>query len=479
MKLELLPNEILLECFKYLDHVDIFYSFDQLNYRFNKLIRNIPLHLDFRNINILICDQFCKKILSNQEMKKQIISLILSNKDTCYKIQSFLSIISLDEFPHLRSLTLVDVKRNNILQLTSMLPLISQLSCFRLIDSVHRINELFSVLPISHLRTLMIPTLPQDLKFTCEFSSIINLTIVDCYLNELFQILKTASKLKYFNVQQLSEKGRRLMNKDLHSTNLKQLIIMDFAVKFDNLRIILKQTPNLQSLTINVYNNINLIDAIQWEQLISSSLSYLDIFKFKFGCSYYKNSIEIHEKFKSFQSDFWCKKHHWYTEYSLSKNSVLIYTLPYLSNTYQLTSYTTRYCNALMKNDNTFDNIVELSIHPDAIREQCQYYFPYVISIELEDTWQFDNYYFLENQHIKSLKMIVNLSNAKHLKISSDCKRETSSILLEILKEAPQISSITIGPDVFKSLCVNNELYEYLNRMIKKIRYIEYFDKFI
>jgi hypothetical protein len=48
MKFELLPkNEILLEYFKCLNTVDLFRSFDQLNYRFNNLIQHILLYLKF------------------------------------------------------------------------------------------------------------------------------------------------------------------------------------------------------------------------------------------------------------------------------------------------------------------------------------------------------------------------------------------------------------------------------------------------
>jgi hypothetical protein len=51
MKFELLPNEIFLECFQYLNAPDTFHSFDQLNYRFYTLIRNIyPLYLDFQQM---------------------------------------------------------------------------------------------------------------------------------------------------------------------------------------------------------------------------------------------------------------------------------------------------------------------------------------------------------------------------------------------------------------------------------------------
>ena len=92
--LELLPNEILFECFKYLNGILIFHSFDQLNYRFNNLIRSIPLCLDFRNVYTLLFDQFCKKMMSDDEMKEQVYSLYLS--DTNIKQFSSYSIIHLD-----------------------------------------------------------------------------------------------------------------------------------------------------------------------------------------------------------------------------------------------------------------------------------------------------------------------------------------------------------------------------------------------
>jgi hypothetical protein len=57
MKFELLPNEIFVECFQYLNAPDIFHSFDQLNHRFSKLIRSNPLHLNFDNMNKLIFNQ--------------------------------------------------------------------------------------------------------------------------------------------------------------------------------------------------------------------------------------------------------------------------------------------------------------------------------------------------------------------------------------------------------------------------------------
>ncbi len=146
MGFELLPNEIIIECFEYLNAVDIFHSFDQLNYRINKLIRNIALYLDTQTIPRLKLDQFYKKMFLNPEIKKQIYSLQLSNKSTYCQIHTFFSDFSLYEFSNLRSLTLGEMVENDASQLKLMLPLLSQLTCLRLINCEDKYNEILSIL---------------------------------------------------------------------------------------------------------------------------------------------------------------------------------------------------------------------------------------------------------------------------------------------------------------------------------------------
>ena len=58
------------------------YSFNQLNYRFYRLIRNISLHVDF--------NQFCQIILSNPEIKHKIISL--NNFKPIFGVNNIISI---------------------------------------------------------------------------------------------------------------------------------------------------------------------------------------------------------------------------------------------------------------------------------------------------------------------------------------------------------------------------------------------------
>jgi hypothetical protein len=92
MNFELLPSEILIECFEYLNGSDIFHSFDQLNYRFDKLIQTLSLYFNFQDIRKSIFNQFCKKMLSNVEIQSQIYSLQISNKNTHGKIEEFRSL---------------------------------------------------------------------------------------------------------------------------------------------------------------------------------------------------------------------------------------------------------------------------------------------------------------------------------------------------------------------------------------------------
>ncbi len=120
MNFELLPNEILLECLKYLDAIDIFYSFDGLNSRFQSLICSIRLLVDMRHVDKFHFDHFCMKMLSNKKIQEQICSLKLSNGEMC-QIHIFLSRFSLKEFSRLQSLTLVELRNHNTQQLQSML----------------------------------------------------------------------------------------------------------------------------------------------------------------------------------------------------------------------------------------------------------------------------------------------------------------------------------------------------------------------
>ncbi|CAF4348799.1 unnamed protein product, partial [Rotaria sordida] len=69
-------------------------------------IRNLTLHLNFHYIRKSLFGQFCTKMLLESQIKNQIYSMNLSSEGAYGQIERFLSLFSIDKFPHLRSLTL-------------------------------------------------------------------------------------------------------------------------------------------------------------------------------------------------------------------------------------------------------------------------------------------------------------------------------------------------------------------------------------
>jgi len=82
--------------------------------------------------------------------------------------------------------------------------------------------------------------------------------------------------------------------------HLKHLIMTDFVGDLNELINFVKHTPNLKNLTISAHKYSNMIVASRWQQLITSSLPYLVIFKFKFAADCQNEDNDILDKFQRF-----------------------------------------------------------------------------------------------------------------------------------------------------------------------------------
>jgi len=78
----------------------------------------------------------------------------------------------------------------------------------------------------------------------------------------------------------------------------------------------------------------------------------------------------------------------------------------------------------------------------------------------------------LNRNYFDLLKTIVNLTNLNELHILSKCKLDDSSILLDIVKQASNLSILNIDSRMLRLLFVNHELYKYLSKMIRKLTLI-------
>ncbi len=104
----------------------------------------------------------------------------------------------------------------------------------------------------------------------------------------------------------------------------------------------------------------------------------------------------------------------------------------------------------------------------EVILRNSLYYFSNVTSLTLESESHVKDVDKepLTIKHIDSLKTIVKLSHLRHLTISSTCRLESSSFL-QLLKETPQLSSITIGLRCLQLFFNDDELCKYLNKKLQ------------
>ncbi|CAF1069042.1 unnamed protein product [Adineta steineri] len=113
-----------------------------------------------------------------------------------------------------------------------------------------------------------------------------------------------------------------------------------------------------------------------------------------------------------------------------------------------------------------------------AIKDNSPYYFNNVKSLELIYEYHSDTHpdeYKLQKEQIKFLNKIVNLSNIKHLKFPTrDDVLPSSSLLLEILKELPYVSSLEINRGSLMSCAPDHELRKYLNTKITTLNLYTY-----
>jgi hypothetical protein len=456
MKFEFLPNEILLECFQYFNAFELFHSFDQLNNRFNQLIRHIPLCIDFQNINKSVFDEFCTKMLLNPTIKNQIYSLYLPNDDRCFQTNAFWSHFSFNEFPNLQTyISTISLLPNVI----NNKPWMEELPKAK----VKTIDLIFS-----NLRTLSILTLDFTSRNTHQTSFITNLTLSKCSFNQFHQLSTYVPMLKYLHINEMRDKQfDTTLSSDKKGccVYLNKLIVENFSGTFDEFELLVKRTPNLKYLLIYTSYVVDMIDADRWEQLIRSLLPHLTVFKFIFDKLYHFRISDIITKFQKFQTNFWQHEHHWFTELIQNQNLRNIYTIPYCKNEFTLSSDPNEHQNNLANRVHVYKNVTHLELYIESVTKNDEYYFPNITELELNSNYGV----YLNKQCIEYLKKTVNLFNLQHLIIRAKTIVCDAFVLLMIFKEARQLSSLNICWNLLTSFLADQELCNYFNTMIKAL----------
>ena len=282
---ELLPNEVIINIFKYLNTPDIFQSFYNLNFHFNKLIQSLHnLHLTISKDNYLInMDLFSPYIYSlitigdvdiNLSHFKNIRRLILH-----YPTTKFLKQFDNDILPNLEYLSIPDV-------------LFGMSFIYEKIFS----NK-YPYLKSCHFYGF--ETIETIQKWTQTPSiRILKIGLIDFYVYK--SILSSCPNLYYFKLE-MFQSYLKLSDIQFHS-NLKKLEIHseinDWRYNDQLIDIFLGCVTNLEQLsiyrTISISKIVELIPDYDWlASIIKIRLPFLQHFIFSLQLEYHLGFIEF------------------------------------------------------------------------------------------------------------------------------------------------------------------------------------------
>ncbi|CAF1324616.1 unnamed protein product [Adineta ricciae] len=193
--------------------------------------------------------------------------------------------------------------------------------------------------------------------------------------------------------------------------------------RFDDLESFLSCAPALKYLTILAPKNRQLTDANRWQDLITKSLCQLQTFKFIFA----SHLIEQYEQFQRWK--------------------VHIYLHNFISADF------TRCKNPMISDVDVFDNVTELTLFINFDMKTDEFYFYHIHSVILK----IDGRIALQHeQSVQPITKMINLFNLKHICIQQGI---CAGVVIELLRQSPQLTSLSISPQMLMLFIRNRELF--------------------
>ena len=379
MKFEDLSTEILLEVFQWLDYLDLFHAFSDLNARFNDLILiHYPTyHLDLCRLVKpkelhLICQEHLPRIV------RQVISLKLSNADqTPHSLEFFVSYdLSFDQFYRLQSLSLDSIHSlsllNEIFAQCQDLPYLTHVALrrchFQERDHFAQlIVHLWRLSKLSHCR--IEHRLPYELNFsndTTISSSLEYLFLENFQFNsqELANLFYCTPSLRSFHGT-IESHSDCLHWRLSYPSSIAAIQLSFRKSSYALTSNLLSKLPNLTRLTLK--SREIFLNGYDWKNLIQNTCPKLKIFRLKMNFQF-SRSIHAEEQLEtlinSFQSSFWIEEHQWFVHChwicTSLNNFGTLYTLPYAFNEFLLTNQT--WLKSTGSIDNKYDHVRTLTM---------------------------------------------------------------------------------------------------------------------
>lgn len=346
MKLEDLPNELLINIFEYLNGTDHLKCLYDLNYRINQIIfYNFPKsYFDFECLSKESFVKICNYIPS---IIDKIVSLNLCGNDETSKLpELFLSNnLNINQFIKLEYLKLDSISSIKLLykfliscQSLEYLSTINISKCKRNKSNEDILLIKNIIFNLSKLKTCYFDRYLfngndfRQMKFLSSSIENLYLDNIQCDINDIINIFE-----HMINLRRISLNFHGYYNHpQIEKINLSKMILLkmsydgtkDILIKF------LKNFPNLICLIIKIekiYLNGN-----EWENLLNNYLIKLKIFRFRMDFNLLLNNLnkQIDQLLNSFQNIFWIEQHQCFVrcQWTPSKiqSDVTLYSLPYL-----------------------------------------------------------------------------------------------------------------------------------------------------
>ncbi|CAF4121230.1 unnamed protein product [Rotaria socialis] len=341
---DFVPVELLHSIFDYLWTNEILNSFLNINdYLDNVIVNCSGSFLNFHSISRPLFDLICRRLRPNH-----VISLVLSDSnDTPGQCQLLFSRFSIEQFSHLRALTLINIDDDSE-------------SFFTGLDKIESLKFL-EVTPKHYNRYLQI--MPKLVRFVVKYEFVVyfesfiyitriqllhlrHSTLTNCSYFMLKDIFRYAPMLVSLNISIMFESREQIENFVTINHGKSPIHLISLSVSIDvfsgynwssviisrnHVEQFLVHTPRLRQLELIVDcdGNNNLSYGDRWERFIVERLPRLRTFYFKFKLeNVYRNEQTV---LGHFHTPFWLDKHRpWFVAYDRQRS--LLFTVPHFAH---------------------------------------------------------------------------------------------------------------------------------------------------
>jgi hypothetical protein len=365
MSLLILPVELIHHVLNYCDVQTTLYSVRGVCKRLNEIVNSYNrLDLIFNSKS-----SYSMKPISRLVQPSNVASLVLGNdyqtKDT---IKLFCSLFDMDRFTGLRSLTLYQIKNDDLeyilehMNMTNIISLSIQ-SFERGYESVWR-HSLWlsgtsyerehertwalvsSALVRCNLRKLSMSDINYKMKYITwpEQYQLEHLAINDCTYDGYLAILHQLPNLRTLVMRQCTfndfEDKLLPSSTPLCHSSLTSLIITDYSVSLTNLEHFVLPIPSLKHLKLISHRKTidYVFNGSIWRELIQTKLPLLDRFDFFFSYTYFEHQdcASLESIMAPFRAPFYLDDKRWFVTcaYVLTLRTIWLYTKPICSTNY-------------------------------------------------------------------------------------------------------------------------------------------------